>query len=310
MKLENRVTYITSYQEYLDNWESVKDRLPLYFPHVEIRCKFCQAQSVIRYGYYKNRQRWWCKECRRKFVFNGALPGMKTPFNQIESALKMYYSGGSVNAIRRRLDRDFGNYPSDSTLYRWVYKFTQKTIEETRKYFPKVGDAWVLAETPIKIGVRQDYLVGVLDTKTLFLLSAKLSQRRGRLNTGAALDSAAEKARKMPQIVMVEKFKDGERKLNALPAGADQPASVTPWDKRQNPEIVENWQVMKRIIRQILRRFDNEESAQLIIDGWANHYNFFRPNELLAGRTPAASAGIAVGGPAALQIGRGATLEN
>jgi len=55
------------------------------------KCKFCGSRRIVRYGHWQNMQRWWCKDCKRKFADNDAPPKMKTPTVQIASALSMFY---------------------------------------------------------------------------------------------------------------------------------------------------------------------------------------------------------------------------
>ena len=81
------------------------------------KCKFCGSRRIGRYGFYQKRQRWFCKDCKRKFADNDAPPKMKTPTIQIAAALSMFYEGMSLNAIRRHLQQTYHNYPSDSTVY-------------------------------------------------------------------------------------------------------------------------------------------------------------------------------------------------
>ena len=77
---------------------------------VSIRCKFCGAKSVVRYGHYRQVQRWWCKNCQRKFVDNAALPGMRTPTVQVASALSMFYNGMSFIYYLTRLRQNLAGY--------------------------------------------------------------------------------------------------------------------------------------------------------------------------------------------------------
>ena len=39
-------------------------------------CKYCQSPNVIRFGTYKGIQRYYCKDCKRKFVLD-TLPKAK-----------------------------------------------------------------------------------------------------------------------------------------------------------------------------------------------------------------------------------------
>ena len=116
--------YITSYQEYMTYWKDLQGKLPLNLLISEVRCKFCYSSNIIRYGHFKGMQRWWCKDCQRKFADNGATPYMKTNTEQVSTALGMYYEGISLNAICRQLQQRYHNYSSNSTVYEWVRKYT------------------------------------------------------------------------------------------------------------------------------------------------------------------------------------------
>lgn len=92
-------------------------------------CKFCGSRQIVRYGHYRQVQRWWCKDCRRKFVHNEALPGMKTPMIQVASALSSFYEGMPIRGIRRNIRQTFGNYPQNAAIYGWIQRFTKVAIE-------------------------------------------------------------------------------------------------------------------------------------------------------------------------------------
>jgi transposase-like protein len=55
------------------------------------KCKNCGSKNIVRFGHYRGVQRWWCKDCKRKFIHNDALPKMKTPVIQVASALSSFY---------------------------------------------------------------------------------------------------------------------------------------------------------------------------------------------------------------------------
>ena len=115
------------------------------------RCKFCGSRKIVRYGHYQNVQRWWCKDCKRKFVHNEALPRMRTPIIQVASALSMFYEGMSLHGITRNLEQTYRSYLSNATIYYWVVRFTKLAINLAKDYKPNVGDEWVADETVLKI---------------------------------------------------------------------------------------------------------------------------------------------------------------
>ena len=86
----------------------------------KITCKYCGSEGVSKYGTYKGVQRYFCKTCCRKFKMDDTLFHMKTPANQVTSALDMYYEGMSIKAIARNLKQEYGNMPSTAAIYEWL----------------------------------------------------------------------------------------------------------------------------------------------------------------------------------------------
>ena len=116
-----------------------------------LKCKYCQSEDIVKFGTYNGVQRYWCKACKRKFKADDALFHMKTPANQVSSALNMYYEGMSVKAIRRQLQQEHDNSPSTATIYEWIQKYTQYAIDSAKGYHPQVGGVWVADETVLEI---------------------------------------------------------------------------------------------------------------------------------------------------------------
>jgi putative transposase len=219
---------------------------------------------------------------------------MKTPTNQVSSALSMYYEGMSLNAIRRQLEQDHNNYPSDSSVYEWIDKFTQKAVDEAKNYHPNVGDTWVADETVLKMDGRNIWLIDIIDTDTRFLLATKLSTNRSKKDIQTMMESAKERTKKIPKQVLTDGWKgyiDGIE----LAYGADSKHIVTdPFAGRDNSntELIERWHGTLKDRTKVMRGFKDIHTAQMILDGWLIHYNYFRPHESLDGKTPAQKAGM------------------
>ena len=74
------------------------------------------------------------------------LKGYDKPHAKIEEigvGIGMFYEGQSLNSITRLLTQIYGSYPSDSTIYRWVSRFTKRAIKELKDYKPDVGSVWL-----------------------------------------------------------------------------------------------------------------------------------------------------------------------
>ena len=136
----------------------------------EIKCPYCENEGVLKFGTYKGAQRYWCKICRRKFKADDTTFHMKTPANQVSSALNMYYEGMSIKAIRRNLQQEYGNMPSTATIYEWIQKYTQYATDSIKAYQPrKIGDTWIADETVIEIDGQNVWLFDIIDYKTRYL---------------------------------------------------------------------------------------------------------------------------------------------
>ena len=281
---------ITTYLDYLNYWKKLKDKAPLYIAYTEVRCKFCNSKNIIKYGRFKNMRRWWCKDCQRKFADNNAFPGMRTPTNQIASAMHMYYDGLSLEAIRKRLEQDYGSYPSHSTIHEWITRFTSMAVGEASNYLPKVGDTWIVYGTPHKIFGEKCWLIDILDSETQFLLASKLFDESNFVDIECVLESAKDRAQKTPDKLLVDGYAGNGEGIEGTYLLDGKHITKKPFNKRS--KTLENWRISLNERYEILRSLKDKKTAQLILAGWSIHYNFFRPHSALAARTPAKKSGI------------------
>ncbi len=204
----------------------------------------------------------------------------------------MHYDGAPIDTIRRMLWRDYSNYPADSTMYEWINRFTQQAIKESGKYHPKVGNSWVVYETMLRINGKNYWLIDVFDLDTRFLLTTTLCNSRNISNISYVLESAAAKARKIPEKILTNKWRSYRHGIELFYGEKGNHFQVLPFDKKVYTELIENWQAILKGRKEIMRILKSKEGAQFTLDGWSIHYNFFRPNESLSGLTPARESGI------------------
>lgn len=257
------------------------------------QCKFCGAKRIVRYGRYQNVQRWWCKSCKRKFVHNLALPKMKTPIAEVAAAVNMFYEGLSLNAIRRSLNQTFNDYPSDSTVYEWVTRFTKVAISKVKDYKAQVGDTWIADETMLKIEGKNLWFWDILCDRTRFLLASHISPTRTIRDAQTLVERAAQRAGKTPKVIITDRlaaYLDGIE----LAFGADtRHIAAKKLTSKVGTQLIERFHGTLKSRTKIMRGLKKGETAKLIMNGWLVHYNFFRPHESLGDKTPAEKAGIA-----------------
>ena len=261
-------------------------------PYVPITCKHCGGHNVIRYGKYNGQQRFWCKDCKRKFADNDALPDMQTPVEQIGTAIGMFYEGQSLNSITRLLTQIYGSYPSDSTVYRWVSRFTKRAVKDLKEYKPDVGSVWVADETVLKIDGKNVWFWDIIDARTRFLIATHISRTRTIKDAYMLMKKAYGITGKIPRVIYTDKlnsYLDGiERTF-----GADtKHKQGSPFDVENNTNLIERFHGTLKQRTKVMRGLKDIETAKLFTQGWLLYYNYLRPHESLKDKTPAQVAGI------------------
>ena len=257
-------------------------------PQAVITCKACGSPHLVKDGTIKGIQKWECRSCGKKFVDNSAPPGMKTPAVQIGSAVHMYYEGLSLKAICRRLQQTYHNYPSDSAVYAWINISTYFVVERAKSFHPDVGDVWIVDETKLNIRGCRLSILDVVDKNTCFLLATEVVSSSSVINVRNIIDKAIVKAGKIPKSVISKKF-------------AVYPEKSSPSPGEVNRRLLSETMAgeIERFHSIFLNRTNkmsalkSKNSVTKFADGWLIHYNYFKPQEYLGGKTPAEIARIA-----------------
>jgi putative transposase len=259
-------------------------------------CKYCQSDRIRKYGLVKGVQRYYCNNCKRKFVSGDTIPKMQNSTKVIADSLNMHYEGMSLNEIRRNFIQQDGNHISKVTPYNWEKRFTMLAEKEAEKYHPKVSDIWEADETVIhnnwgKKG-RHLWLIDIIDKDTRFILATKLSINRNVVDLKAAFEEAREKAQKVPRIVMTDGWVGYPDALGRVFGYQSHHIQTTPFEKGLSTNIVERVQGTLKERTKVMRGLKTLDSMNEFLRGWVIHYNYFRPHLSLGDKTPAQVAGI------------------
>lgn len=204
----------------------------------------------------------------------------------------MYYEGQSLNSVRRLLGKIYNSYPSDSSIYRWIVRFTEKAVDEAKDYKPNVGDVWVADETVLKTDGENVWFWDIIDAKTRFLLASRLSRKRTIKDAALLMSEARRKAGKSPKTIITDKlaaYLDGIE----LVFGADtEHIRSKPFTIENNTNLIERFHGTLKDRTKVMRGLKDIESAKLLLSGWLLHYNYLRPHRGVKGKTPAEAAGI------------------
>jgi transposase-like protein len=234
-----------------------------------------------------NRQYYLCHDCNRTFAGNDALPGMRYTPEQIATALNLFYEGLSIDKIRREVDNQYHLYPSDSTVYEWVVRFSKQAVNEAKISDVKVGDFWVADETMLPIGGENTWFWDIIDEKTRFLLSSRISRSRTKQDAQILIDRAIKTAGKNPQVVITDRLASY---LDIRYGKGAEHVQGSPFTSKDSTNLIERFHGTLKSRTEVMRGMKNIETARIIMDGWLIYYNFFRPHESLNNKTPAEMA--------------------
>ena len=217
---------------------------------------------------------------------------MQTPIDQVGAAIGMYFEGQSLNSVCRLLTQIYNSYPSSSTAYRWISRFSRQAIERTKNDKPEVGDTWVADETVLKMDGKNVWFWDIIDSKTRFLLASHISRTRTTKDAQKLMELAAKRAGKSPKVILTDKLKaylDGIE----LTFGSDTKHIQTkPFTIENNTNLIERFHGTLKSRTKVMQGLKNIKTAKLMTAGWLFHYNYIRPHESLNDKTPAQMAGI------------------
>ncbi len=257
-----------------------------------MRCKFCQSYQTVKYGVRRHIQYYLCKKCGRTFSGIDAPEGMRTPTQEIGTALSLFYDGLPLTKIQGQLQQIYLDYVETSTIYRWIVKYTKKASEVMKPHKAKTSNTWVIDETVIELDGKNAWFWDVIDEKTKFLLASHISYTRTIRDVEVILNRAVDNASQTPHFIVSDglaAYPDGVERVFGADARHIRMKGIT---HEININLIERFHGTLKQRTKIMRGLKSIESAKLILDGFVIHYNFFRPHMALEDKTPAVVAGI------------------
>jgi putative transposase len=256
-----------------------------------MNCKYCGSPNVVKFGTFQGIQRYWCKDCKRKFVA-GTLPKMKTNVNIISTALSCYFGGMPLDAIQRHLQQQFNAYYSEMGIYNWVKRFSKEAVNRIKDFQPIVGDTFIADETMLKVGGRNIWFFDVIDEKTRYLLASRLSESRTIKEAALVMNEAKRRAGKSPKRIITDRLAAYVDGIELVFGANTKHIQSKPFTDVNSTNIIERFHGTLKDRTKIIRGFKNMGTAELLTDAWLVHYNFFKEHEALGNIPPAQKMGI------------------
>ncbi len=256
-----------------------------------IKCKWCGSKNIQKYGARKGVQEYLCNGCRRKFINLDAPFKKQSPIELIGTSLSQYYDGLSFAEVARHL-AERGNPVNESTVYRWIMHYTNKAIDYFEPLKPNVSNTWIVDETVLKVAGLNTWFWDVIDEDTRFLIASHLSETRTINDVMTVMHRAKKKAGKSPRFILSDAlaaYPDGIERIFGADAKHIQARGLT---HEINTNLIERFHGTIKDRTKVLRGFKRLDTAEVLMDGFLVHYNYFRPHMTLNNKTPAEVAGI------------------
>jgi len=268
-------------------------------------CKYCLSECTRPAGSMRGKKMLRCNDCGKRFIDNENLPTMRVNKHAIITALSMYFEGLSVRKVSRQLESIYGEHVNQTTVWRWVQKYSKLVSEYVKTLSPQIGGKWHHDETVIRCEGQNVWFWEMIDEETRFLVASHLSETRTLEDTITQFKRALETAKRKPTALFLDGSMQYDAAFNKVfysryKAGQVEMVKRIGIQSRETNNIVERLHETVKERTRPMRGFKNEDSARIILEGYAVNYNFARPHLSLKGKTPAQQAGIEVKGWKAL----------
>lgn len=214
----------------------------------------------------------------------------------IASTLNTFYEGASLGRIKRHIQLEHGVQPDHASIHRWIMRYTKLAVTSVDQPALVAGDEWVaLSSTTFTYFAKgqQTRNLDVVDLTSGFLLGSHMDF--GSLNGSEAgvIAAAARTALRWPTKVLTNSLEflpmEGGWSSPVYPMAGFDPSCIESETPPKNVTRVRGWLKARAAI---LAGLGSARTAELVLQGWMIHYNYFRPHPAFDGRTPAVVAGV------------------
>lgn len=267
-------------------------------------CIYCNSFSVVKNGERKNKgaikQRFLCKACGKSFIANPEFKGLKADAQIVTCCMDLFFKGVSLRKIQDHVKQFYGIELHHETIRRYINHFMKHINQYIEQFKPEVSREWNTDE--MKVKTRQDgwlWAWQALDHETRFLLATNVTKQRYISDARQVLKEAKVIAPLQPARIYtdgLQAYKSALKKefwtLKNQNTKHIRCASLR--EKRENNNRVERLHGTMRERLKVMRGNQNQETASQYLENWRTYYNFVRPHQALAGRTPSEEAGIKI----------------
>jgi transposase-like protein len=276
-----------------------------------IVCPKCQSGNVIAFGKRHNKSgivnKHLCKVCGFQFTGKEGFQRRRSEPEKIALALDLYFRGMSLRQIVEHFSQVHSLKISHMTVYRWIEHYSKLAAEWMDSQNAKVGEKWHVDETIVNVDGNQRYLWNIMDSETRMLLATHLTRGRGIPEARALFKKSKEVTDIRPALVFTDgmgayrkavkkEFGRHARKEDGMVGRGSgnifNPHRIVPSIRAEKSNNrIERLHGTEKSRTKVMRAFDQDHGAAMLMDGWRVHYDMIRTHQAI-GKTPAEAAGI------------------
>ena len=156
----------------------------------KVSCSFCNFNNTIRRGYRETKhrgliQRYYCKDCKKKFILNDSFFRMRNSPNKITLCLDLFFRGVSTRKVQEHLQAFYPHNSSNVSIYNWIVKYSNIIYDYTNKLNLNCSPEIEVDEMEYKRrkdhrkkGIEHNWFVDSIDLETRYMINSKYVKSR------------------------------------------------------------------------------------------------------------------------------------
>ncbi len=266
-----------------------------------VSCPFCKSTNVVKRGTFETKahgkqQRYFCKDCEKKFIERTAFYRMRNHPKKITCALDLFYRGVSTRKIQEHFKAFYPHNSSHKSIYKWVIKYSKKISKFSDKLKLQIGSEIQIDEMEYhrrkhhnKKGVDKNWFIDCIDSKTRFMISSEYVRAREQKEIKQVLHKVKIKTEKQVKIVTTDGLLAYPNAIKKVYGYSNKTHQVNVKHNQVNASRGEGFNIMiERLhnnIRQRTKTFrgfhGSVDSANTIMKGYEIFYNFIRKHQAI-----------------------------
>ena len=273
--------------------EQIKSRYKDNNKYKNLSCPKCKSKNIIKRGLRQTQnrgkiQRYFCKDCKKRFIQNNGFYGMKNHKKKITLCLDLFFRGMSLRKIQEHLQAFYPHNSSHMTILRWVRKYSVMIGNYTDKLKVNSGNEIMSDEMEYAVKGKQGWFVDVMDTKTRYIVSSEFMKSRTIDNLVEVLKKARYSTGNQIKVVTTDGLPGYPRVLKktfGLKSHWNHKTriihNVVIARERGFNHKIERLHNNIRERTKIFRGFGSQESARAIMKGYEVFHNFIRKHQAI-----------------------------